>query len=104
MLALVLTNCESMDEKTRSEVVNEFRSNPLTKATAELMKAGIHTVGFPHKYDYSGLPPPVKTYYEESIAKNREILWELVKRSSNIRHSKKNCLFGVRFMVYYFEA
>ncbi len=48
--ALVLTNCESMDEKTRTEVVNEFRSNQLTKATAELMKAGIYIpLGFPTK-------------------------------------------------------
>ncbi len=82
MSALVITNYDLKDEKTRSEVIENFRSSPLTKPIAEFMKAGIYAVGLPPKSEYSNLPPSVKSYYEECIAKDREMLFKLVKRSS----------------------
>ena len=85
MSALVITNCDNKDDKARRDLIQEFRSNPLTKSTAEFMKAGIYAVGFPPKRDYMKLPLAVRAYYEESIAKDKEQLWGVVKRSTKAR-------------------
>ncbi len=89
MSALVITNCDLKDENARSEFIEEFRRNELTKPTAEFMKAGIFAVGFPPKSDYMSLPSQVKSYYEKGIAKDKERLWGLVKQSSEARLSKE---------------
>ena len=89
MSALVITNCDNKDEKGRSEVVEEFKTNALTKPTAEFMKSGIYAVGFPPKKDYTSLPYSVKAYYEQSITKDQEKLWGLVKQSSKARLNKE---------------
>ena len=86
--ALVLTNCEQKDKKSRSKIIQDLRSDPLTKPTAEFFKAGIYTVGFPPKSDYMNLPKPIKDCYQQFIDKDKEQLWSLIKRSSEARHSK----------------
>ena len=91
MSALVLTNCDTKNEKARTELVQEFKKNPLTKPTAEFMKAGIYAVGFPPKADYVDLPSNVKSFYEESVTKDKEVLWELVKKSKEARLPKELC-------------
>ena len=56
MSALVITNCDNKDEKGRSDVIQEFKSSPLTKPIAEFMKAGIYTVGLLPKWEYISFP------------------------------------------------
>ena len=70
--ALVLTNCEMKDEATRSKIIQEFRSNEMTKPTAEFLKAGIYPVGFPSAEDLSKFPPALASYFEVSIHKDRQ--------------------------------
>jgi hypothetical protein len=45
--ALVITGCEGVDEKRRKEIVEEFKTSPLTRHIGKFMKKGIFTVGFP---------------------------------------------------------
>ncbi len=87
--ALALSNCDLKDEKARTEIIQEFKSNPLTKPTADFLKAGIFAVGFPPESDYINLPLPVKAYVEQSIAKDKEKLLDLVKKSSEVRLTKE---------------
>ncbi len=87
--ALVLTNCDTKDEKTRRQIIEEFKRNPLTKATADFMKAGIFSVGFPPIKDYFSLPGPVKDYYENSIANDKEMLWNLIKGCTKAKLHKQ---------------
>ncbi len=95
MSALIITNCDNKDKKARAETIQEFKRNPLTKQTADFMKAGIYAVGFPPKTDYINLPSAVKAYYEESIAIDKAELWGLVKGSSKTMLSKE--LFQLTF-------
>ncbi len=89
MSALVITNCDMMDEDARRALITEFRSNEVTKPIAEFMEAGIYTVGFPSKEGASRFPDQVKSNFEESIAKDKEKLWDLVKQSCKANLSKK---------------
>ena len=83
--ALVMTSCDMKDELARSKLIQEFRSNELTKPTAEFLKAGIYTVGFPPAEDYESLPAVIKAYQQECIDKDREKLLHLIKQSSEQR-------------------
>ncbi len=83
--ALVITNCDQMTEDARTRLVEEFKTNPLTKDTADFMKAGIYTVGFPSREFYCNLPEMFKHYFEQSIAKDRIMLWNIIKRHSRAK-------------------
>lgn len=80
--ALVFTNCDMKNDEIRGQIVEDFKTNPRTKAVAEFMKVGIYTVGFPPKSTYTNLPAVVKEYYEEGIRKDKGMLWDVIKRCS----------------------
>ena len=51
MSALVVTNCDNMNAKSRAKYVDEFRSNHYTSEIAAFMEKGIFPVAFPDTRD-----------------------------------------------------
>ena len=87
--ALVITNCEMLNEKARKETVERFKRDPSTMQIAEFMKKGIYTVGFPNP---SEIPVDLLPMYEESIKKDKENIHSLLD-GCNVSHgiSNKGC-------------
>lgn len=84
--ALVITECENDNETSRSELVHDFRTNPLTADIAKRMGKGIHPVGFP---DISKLRPVLKDAYQAGIEADRDTLMCLIKDSRELRLCKE---------------
>ena len=44
---LVITNCDQLSKEAKEKVITDFKTDPLTKDFAKMMKKGIFTAGFP---------------------------------------------------------
>lgn len=44
---LVITGCDGLNEDARSQLISNFKTDPLTERFATIMTKGIYTVGFP---------------------------------------------------------
>ena len=73
--ALVFTACEQYNQAKRDSIVNDFQSKPKFKHVAEMMKRGIHTVGFP---DFSEMDEHISQIYEPGVKADQEKLRQLV--------------------------
>ena len=73
--ALVITNCESLSQIKKNEIISEFRTHPTTRPIANLMGKGIYTVGFP---DIDDLADHLKVVYTTQIQSDVDILRRLV--------------------------
>ena len=50
---LVITGCDGLNKESRSKIITDFKTDPLTEKFAEIMTKGIYTVGFPKIDDLS---------------------------------------------------
>ena len=73
--ALIITNCEGMDDDRRKALVREFHTNLETKEIADFMGKGIYTVGFP---DPTCIRPQLMQLYEEDMKEDEETLHQLI--------------------------
>ena len=77
--ALVITCCEGKTEEAKESVIEDFRTNELTKEISQFMQRGIYCVGFPDK---TKIAKQLQEHYAEDIKQSREILKSLVSRIS----------------------
>ena len=72
--ALVIMDCDNDDESSRRDLVEDFRSNPITSDAANFMKKGIYTVGFLHKgKNITSDIPSTARKYRKRQTKNYDI-------------------------------
>ena len=73
--ALIITNCESLNENKREEIKQDFLTNPLTSGIGKFMGKGIHTVGFPIIDD---APEVFQNYLQAIAVADEESLAQLI--------------------------
>lgn len=77
--ALVITGCESLDEEGRRSLIDELRTETITRRVVQLMHKGIFPVGFPNLKD---MKPALKEEYEQVTYCDTNYLKELVSEAS----------------------
>ena len=77
---LLITNCETLGEEAREKVIDDFRSDPLTKDFAKMMLKGIFTVGFP---DTKGVKPVFKQEIVQSMKDDISPVHKLIANASS---------------------
>lgn len=90
--ALVITHCENDNETNRLKLVEDFKTNELTRDIAESMGKGIFAVGFP---EIEALPDALKEIFKGGMARDEEMLKRLILSSNKMVLSKELC--GDRF-------
>ena len=73
--ALIITFCENDNDRSREEIVRDFRQNPATKDIAAFMGKGIYTVGFP---EVDKAPEAFKQALKDTSARDEAILRKLI--------------------------
>lgn len=84
--ALVITNCDELNDEGRKRFIEEFEANEKSKPIAEFMKKGIYPVGFP---DTKTMKPKLIDVYKEDMQTDRNTLLEVVKSSSKLHLSEE---------------
>lgn len=77
--ALIITNCENLNQRARDVIVKDFCTSEKTAKFANFMTKGIYTVGFPSVADVCEEDIP-RT--EEKMKKDEQQLHDLIAKSS----------------------
>ena len=102
--ALVITCCEGKTGEAKESIIQDVRTNELTKEIAKFMQRGIYCVGFPDK---TKIAKQLMEHYVEDIERSQEILRSLVPMAKlNVgteignkevrRHSSRGCSCNVQ--------
>lgn len=78
--ALVVTCCENMTPNARTALVEELKSNEVTKPITSFMQKGIYPVGFPNLDE---VDPRIKVVHEETAKQDAETLHKLIRNSED---------------------
>ena len=73
--AIVITQCENLDEVGRKDAIKTLQEDCITKKLASRVEKGIHTVGFPNMQNF---PTPVRPYFDGVAKSDSEKLLKLV--------------------------
>ena len=84
--ALVFTNCESKNIQRRTELVEKFKSDEVSRDYAASMGKGIHTVGFP---SLGTADDCLKEFYKKTIQEDVKRLHQLIEESSDVVQVQK---------------
>ena len=76
---LVITNCEQLSTEGKEKVISDFRTDPLTKGFATMMKKGIYAVGFPELHS---LNPMFQSVMQQSMRNDIAPLHRIIANSS----------------------
>lgn len=85
--AMIITHCENDNEKSRGDLIDDFKANDLTKDVAAAMGRGVYTVGFP---DMDKMHEILQNAFKPLIARDETVINDLIiksKRSVVIKES-----------------
>lgn len=80
--ALVVTCCEGLEESSRRELCDDFRTGDSTRQVVQRMGIGVHSVGFPN---LDTVKAELKETYEAGMKADENMLRNLV---ANCKHKK----------------
>ena len=78
--ALVITHCECETAEEREKIIEDFRTNPLTRNIAQFMGKGIITVGFPN----TDKKPAYLLIFKAQIEEDEKALHDIIRQSSRL--------------------
>ena len=84
---LIITHCEFDSDAARTKLIEDMRSNELTKEITNYTKKGIFTVGFP-QVEKMGIAPRFLPYINVNMEKDRDCILDLISESNSTVSAK----------------